>query len=71
MMAYEKIKESKILTDIELLNELQKTYNVTLRQLNDALLHLEISGLIRVYRVGKDKKRIELSGKSGDEVNLI
>ena len=70
MITYEKIKESKILTDIELLNELQKSYNVTLRQLNDALLHLEISGLIKVYRVGKDKKRIEFVNKS-DEVNLI
>lgn len=71
MITYEKIKESKILTDIELLNELQKSYNVTLRQLNDALLHLEISGLIKVYRVGKDKKRIEFVNKSDDEVNLI
>ena len=60
MLVYEKIREVGVLTDAELYNEIQKKREVTKRELYDALLQLEILGLVRVYHAGKDRKRIEL-----------
>lgn len=60
MLIYEKIREAKVLTDAELYNEIQKKKDVTKQELYDALLQLEILGLVRVYHAGKDRKRIEL-----------
>ena len=60
MVVYEMIKENGVIFDSDLLNELQKRYDVTKQQINDVLLHLEVMGLIKVSRASKDKKRIEV-----------
>ena len=65
MLIYEKVREAKVLTDTELYNEMQKKREVTKQELYDALLQLEILGLVRVYHAGKDRKRIELVEKEG------
>lgn len=66
-IVYEKIKEAKAITDIELYNEIQKRRDITKQELYDALLQLEILGLIRVYNIGKDIKRIELVEKEEED----
>ncbi len=63
MLIYEKVREAKVLTDTELFNEIQKKRDITKQELYDALLQLEILGLVRVYHAGKDRKRIELVEK--------
>ena len=62
---YEKIKQAKNLTDVDLLNDLTKNgFDVTMSTLNRILLKLEILGLISVTWVGKDKRRIEVIEQS-------
>ncbi|MDG7043978.1 MAG: hypothetical protein JRN19_00915 [Nitrososphaerota archaeon] len=57
----EKIREEDNITDIELLSELQKKHNwINMNDLNQNLLELEIKGLIEVFQITKDKRRIEL-----------
>jgi hypothetical protein len=47
--------------DVELLRELKKFYeDLSFRELNDALMRLELKGIIRVSRLTKDKRNIEL-----------
>jgi len=59
-VVYEKIKQAKNITDVDLLNDLTKSgFDVTMSILNKILLKLEILGLISVTWVGKDKRRIE------------
>lgn len=49
------------LTDAELLKELDSKYNgLSARDLNRTLLKLEIRGVIRVSRLMKNKKMVEL-----------
>ena len=49
------------LTDIELLEQLKKIYgDITLSELNKALMRMEIEGKIRVLPFTRSKKRIEL-----------
>jgi arginine repressor len=58
---YEKIQESENLTDSELLNSLAKAgVNLSEANLAKTLIDLEIYGLIRVFWISKEKKRIEL-----------
>lgn len=60
-VVYEKIKQAKNITDVDLLNDLSKSgFDVTMSMLNKVLLKLEILGLISVSWVGKDKRRIEV-----------
>ena len=57
----EKIKEVGILSDNELLSNLEKEgVQITVANLNKTLLDLEIFGLVRVSWLTKDKRRIEL-----------
>lgn len=57
---YERVKQSKNMTDTELLTELNKNgWNLSMRELNRILLQLEIQGLITVRWMGKEKRRIE------------
>ena len=57
----EKIKEVGNLSDIELLNNLEKEgVQITESDLNKTLLDLEIFGLVRVSWLTKEKRRIEL-----------
>jgi hypothetical protein len=59
--AYEWLKAEKSATDDELLTALNKNGNkCSLNELNKALLHLEILGLISVRWIGKEKRRIEV-----------
>ena len=47
--------------DVELLKELRKFYgDLSFRELNDALMRLELRGVIRVSRLTRDKRNIEL-----------
>lgn len=49
------------LTDTELYNSVQKKYSwLNIKEFNRELMELEILGLIHVFQIGKDKRRIEL-----------
>ncbi len=48
------------LTDTELFNALQKKFSwLNAKEFNRELMELEIQGLIYVFQIGKDKRRIE------------
>ena len=50
------------LNESDLLKELDSKYkNISIRELNDALMKLEIRGAIRVTRLLKKKRMIELA----------
>lgn len=67
-LVYEKLKELQHTTDVELLNLLNKDgAAITMRDLNKALLHLEILGLVTVRWVGKDRRRVELAPQKIEE----
>jgi post-segregation antitoxin (ccd killing protein) len=55
----EKIRSMKVTTDVDLLNELRKTKEMDMDELNDVLLRLEIRGLITVSWMDKERRRIE------------
>lgn len=64
-LVYEIVQGQGNITDTELLSELKKRgVEVSERELNKILLHLEIQGLVSVRWVGKDKKRIELGNRT-------
>jgi len=47
--------------DVELLSELKDSYgDLSFRELNKILLKLEITGIVRVTRLMKGKRRVEL-----------
>jgi hypothetical protein len=61
-LIFEKIKQAGNITDIELMNSLNKEeIQVTEDTFNKILLDLEIFGLIRVSWIEKHKRRIEIS----------
>jgi hypothetical protein len=61
-LIFEKIKQAGNMTDVELLNSLNKEeIQVTDDTFNKVLLDLEIFGLIRVFWIEKHKRRIEVS----------
>jgi hypothetical protein len=64
-LLYEKISQSGTVTDVDLMNALQKE-GITLSEsnFNKTLLDLEIFGLVRVSWLTKDKRRIELIADS-------
>ena len=69
---YEKINNAKHITDKDLLKILIKEkLDVSQKDINKALLHLEIMNLISVRWDGKDKKRIELSNKEHEKSNAM
>jgi post-segregation antitoxin (ccd killing protein) len=55
----EKIRSLKVTTDVDLLNELRKTREIDMEDLNDILFRLEIRGLITVSWMDKERRRIE------------
>ncbi|HVP23963.1 MAG TPA: hypothetical protein VMS77_08645 [Conexivisphaerales archaeon] len=55
----ERIRSMKVTTDVELLNELRKTKEMDMEDLNDILFRLEIKGLITVSWMDKERRRIE------------
>lgn len=59
---YEKVQAAEYITDKDLIDVLRKEkMEINLRDLNKALLHLEILGLVSVRWSGKNKRRIEVS----------
>jgi hypothetical protein len=63
-LIYERIRQVGNLTDVDLMNALNKdAISVNEADLNKILLDLEIYGLIKVGWITKDKRRIEDRGK--------
>ena len=51
------------MTDVELQKELKSDFGeVSFRELNKDLLKLEVQGVLRVSRLMKGKRQVELSG---------
>ena len=52
------------LTDLDLLKELKTSFGeVSFRELNRNLMKLELGGVLRVSRLMKNKRQVELAGK--------
>jgi hypothetical protein len=52
------------MTDIDLLKELRSNFGeVSFRELNRELMKLEVTGILRVSRLTKGKRQVELIGK--------
>ena len=67
-LVYEKVKQQKHMLDTDLLAELNReNLEVSMRELNKVLLHLEILGKLTVRWVGKEKRRIESKEKLPEE----
>ena len=59
-LIYEKIKNVGNTTDVDLMNSLTRdNISLTHADLDKTLLDLEIYGLIKVFWIAKDKRRIE------------
>ena len=55
------LKKGGASTDTELYQALRKTYgDLSLRELNKTLMRLEIDGVIHVFRLTKNMRRVEL-----------
>jgi len=55
------LEKKNALTDIDLLHDIKDNFGeISLRELNRVLMKLEISGIIRVSRLMKGKRRVEL-----------
>ena len=58
---YEKLIENNNTTDLELLKELEKSgYKITIDELNNELMNMEIKGLLTTRWQTKNKRRIEV-----------
>lgn len=69
---YDKMKSLGHTTDEDLLEMLEKEgVEVTMKDLNKVLLHLEILNLISVRWMGKDKRRIEIATKEAEKPQAI
>ena len=52
------------MTDIDLLKELKSSFGeVSFRELNRELMKLELAGILRVSRLTKGKRQVEMIGK--------
>lgn len=61
----ELLRKEGTLTDAELLKDLKDSFGeLSSRELNKALMKLEISGLIRVSRLMKGKRSVELASRA-------
>ncbi|WP_455285503.1 hypothetical protein [[Eubacterium] cellulosolvens] len=59
----EVLQRKGALSDNDLLDEVKETYGeISFRELNSVLLKLELSGVLRVTRLMKGKRRVELVG---------
>ena len=67
-LVYEKVKQQKNTSDTDLLADLNRdNLAISMRELNKALFHLEILGLLTVRWIGKEKRRIEIVEKRSEE----
>jgi len=61
----EQLRKEGTLTDAELLKDLRDSFGeLSPRELNRVLMKLEISGLIRVSRLMKGKRSVELAERA-------
>ena len=52
------------ITDLQLQKELESNFGeVSFRELNTSLMRLEMAGIVRVSRLMKGKRQVELTGK--------
>jgi len=59
------LEKKNAMTDIDLLHDIKDNFGeISLRELNRVLMKLEISGIIRVSRLMKGKRRVELVAAS-------
>ena len=59
------LEKKNALTDIDLLHDVKDNFGeISLRELNRVLMKLEISGIIRVSRLMKGKRRVDLVASS-------
>jgi Fe2+ or Zn2+ uptake regulation protein len=64
----ETLQKKGAMTDIELLSEMKESYgDLSFRELNRTLLKLEVEGVIRVSRLMKGKRRVELASRTDKE----
>jgi Fe2+ or Zn2+ uptake regulation protein len=64
----ETLQKKGAMTDIELLSEMKESYgDLSFRELNRTLLKLEVEGVIRVSRLMKGKRRVELASRTDRE----
>lgn len=64
LVIVETLQRKGAMTDIELLSEMKDSYgDLSFRELNRALLKLEVTGVVRVSRLMKGKRRVELVEK--------
>ena len=69
---YDKISETNHTTDVELFKSLNDSgVEVSKKDVNKILLHLEIMNLISVRWMGKNSKRIELSKTDHEKSNAL
>ena len=63
----ETLQKKGALTDIDLLGEMKDMYgDLSFRDLNSALFKLEVTGIIRVSRLMKGKRQVELINRRHD-----
>ncbi len=61
----EALEKKGSMTDIDLLKELRSSFGeVSFRELNRELMKLELAGILRVSRLSKGKRQVELIRKS-------
>jgi len=61
LVIVEALQRKGPLADGDLLDEVKESYGeVSFRELNSALLKLELTGILRVTRLMKGKRRVEL-----------
>lgn len=61
----EMLQKKGAMTDVDLHEELKNTYgDVSFREVNAMLMKLEVSGIVRVSRLLKKKRRVELVAAS-------
>jgi Fe2+ or Zn2+ uptake regulation protein len=59
------LQKKGAMTDTDLLKELKDSYgDVSFREVNRILMKLELSGIVRVTRLLKKKRRVELVASS-------
>jgi Fe2+ or Zn2+ uptake regulation protein len=60
----EVVEKKGPLTDVDLHKELKASFgDVSFRELNRNLMKLELNGVLRVSRLMKGKRQVELAGK--------
>ena len=69
---YDEISETNNTTDVELLKSLNDSgLEISKKDVNKILLHLEIMNLISVRWMGKNSKRIEISKTDHEKSNAL